>query len=808
MKKMKRTLVRRIMPAIMSVVLVLTSVQISIPVAAATEPKDSAMDRVLADAIQDGKERAELAEKTGDRSLLWDTSYFNPDSESKQTKTLRRISAASETEVNLPAKYDLRDEGYVTPVKWQNPFGTCWGFATIAAAETSILSEKKMKYDKETNDLDLSELHLAWFSAHALPEDSSTGQGGEGIYPGSETCEGLNAGGATYYGTIAFASGMGPRSERDIPYQPKDPENHIYTVKVTDQNGDPFDLPLMYKADADWSVDESERFGIGGGGYELEESSLLPSPADRTMNEDGEIVYQYNEEGTKAIKKELMEGRAVSIGFSSDQSRPGQELDEGAHLNPDTWAHFTYDVNDEAGHSVTIVGWDDDYAVSNFLEGHQPEGPGAWIVKNSWGSVSNKFPHWYPWGIDGEGYFYLSYYDRSIVVPETFNFFTEGSGYDELYANQYDYMPAEGLDIHASDKKVSEANVFHAEDGDMTLRCVAATTSKAGAKITYEIYKLNDNYTSPTDGTLLETIEKTYEYAGYHRENLKTEQHFRMGEPYSVVVTQESDGRYLYGAASGTSKTSWERLPEETKPYSYYSVGVIHKGESFLGSEDESGGYDWVDWKDFSQKYLAATGNMTTLDNFAIKTYSDPYDGFPPQTTKEPQTTNLSTAEVTLAKTNYTYNGSPKTPDVTVTAAGKTLTKDKDYTVSYKNNTNAGTAAVTVTAKDNSGYTGSKAVTFTIKKASQTLKLKVSKKKYKAKKLKKKKAAFKIKPSKNKTSMTYKVTKGSSKYIRVSKKGVVTMKKGAKKGTYKVTVTAKASTNYKKAKKVVTIIVK
>lgn len=31
------------------------------------------------------------------------------------------------------------DRCYVTPVREQNPFGTCWGFASIAAAEISIL---------------------------------------------------------------------------------------------------------------------------------------------------------------------------------------------------------------------------------------------------------------------------------------------------------------------------------------------------------------------------------------------------------------------------------------------------------------------------------------------------------------------------------------------------------------------------------------------------------------------------------------------------------------------------------------------
>ena len=46
------------------------------------------------------------------------------------------------------------------------------------------------------------------------------------------------------------------------------------------------------------------------------------------------------------------------------------------------------------------------------------------------------------------------------------------------------------------------------------------------------------------------------------------------------------------------------------------------------------------------------------------------------------------------------------------------------------------------------------------------------------------------------------------KYITVNKKGKVTLKKGAKKGTYKVTVTIKATKNYKKAQKTIKIVVK
>lgn len=79
---------------------------------------------------------------------------------------------------------------------------------------------------------------------------------------------------------------------------------------------------------------------------------------------------------------------------------------------------------------------------------------------------------------------------------------------------------------------------------------------------------------------------------------------------------------------------------------------------------------------------------------------------------------------------------------------------------------------------------------------------------YKAKALKKKAASFKIKVSGAKGKVSFKLTKGSKKLVSVSSSGKVTLKKGCKKGTYKVTVTAAAVTGYKAASKVVTIKVK
>ena len=70
----------------------------------------------------------------------------------------------------------------------------------------------------------------------------------------------------------------------------------------------------------------------------------------------------------------------------------------------------------------------------------------------------------------------------------------------------------------------------------------------------------------------------------------------------------------------------------------------------------------------------------------------------------------LTDAAITVA--DQTYSGSALTPAVTVKDGETTLTSGTDYTVSYTDNTNVGTATVTVTYKGN--YSGSQTATFAI----------------------------------------------------------------------------------------------
>lgn len=61
-------------------------------------------------------------------------------------------AAYGNREAAFPSSYDARKEGLVTPVKNQNPFGTCWAFGMAAIMETSLLAQNKGTGDQNWAD--------------------------------------------------------------------------------------------------------------------------------------------------------------------------------------------------------------------------------------------------------------------------------------------------------------------------------------------------------------------------------------------------------------------------------------------------------------------------------------------------------------------------------------------------------------------------------------------------------------------------------------------------------------------------------
>lgn len=168
--------------------------------------------------------------------------------------------------------------------------------------------------------------------------------------------------------------------------------------------------------------------------------------------------------------------------------------------------------------------------------------------------------------------------------------------------------------------------------------------------------------------------------------------------------------------------------------------------------------------------------------------------------TQSPAKKKLTDSMVTVTAKALTYNKTAQVPTaVKVVVDGKTLKEGTDYLVVVAKITNAGKYIVTTQVIGIGHYEGTvaKKVTVTMKKAKQKLK-NTKKRKVKYKKVKKKKVKIKLKV---KSTGTGKIKyKRVSKRLKVSKKGKVTIRKGTKKGTYKVKVKAYANGNYKATK--------
>ena len=145
--------------------------------------------------------------------------------------------------------------------------------------------------------------------------------------------------------------------------------------------------------------------------------------------------------------------------------------------------------------------------------------------------------------------------------------------------------------------------------------------------------------------------------------------------------------------------------------------------------------------------------------------------------------------------TNKTYTGKALIQTLAVKIDEASLKEGTDYTVTYSNNTNAGTATATITGKGN--YNGTKNVAFKINKANQSITAKASASSIAVGKT----ATVSITGAKG--TKSFKSSDTSIATVNAST-GVVT---GKKAGTVTITATSAATSNYNAASKAVKIAI-
>ena len=172
---------------------------------------------------------------------------------------------------------------------------------------------------------------------------------------------------------------------------------------------------------------------------------------------------------------------------------------------------------------------------------------------------------------------------------------------------------------------------------------------------------------------------------------------------------------------------------------------------------------------------------------------------------------SIAKAAVRLGRTSFVYTGKQCKPKVYLSIRDLILRAGSDYLVTYANNIDVGTA--TATAKGIGNFKGTVQAAFKITKAPQpmTVTTKIVNLKYSV--LKRTQVVvggakvFVIRNNQGKVSFLK--LSGSSHAVVNTKNGDLLVKKGTKKGTYKikVRVTAKGNKNYKAGSRTVTVTI-
>jgi len=364
----------------------------------------------------------------------------------------------------LPARYDLREEGYITSAKSQIG-GTCWAYGSIGAIESNMI--RKGMAD---TSLDLSEAHLIWFGrGKGGPEDPSNPLFGDGTYLGTDAYQ---KGGGLYWVTAPLAAWEGVVYESDTPAH-----NEA--------------LP----------IDESQRF----------------KSAAHLQN-----MRKFAKKDALIIKQMLMEKGAMSFSYfiPSDIEPMSEQCG---------YYQTVYDPSDPerskvkgGGHTVTLVGWDDNFPKENFNE--TPPGDGAWILRNTWGEHASRTE---------KGFFYMSYYEAGIGDISLFDM-EPADNYSGIY--QYDGDSDTSYSTgHGADYGFLQANVFEARQNE-NITAVGFYVNNYDVPYEAEIYALEPDFSNPRDGVLLIKVNGLADYIGYYTVPLTPGCGVREGQLFSVVI--------------------------------------------------------------------------------------------------------------------------------------------------------------------------------------------------------------------------------------------------------------------------------
>ena len=341
-----------------------------------------------------------------------------------------------EGEKLLPAAYDMRDYGRVTPVRDQGRYGTCWAFASLGALETTLLPEEEGIFSTD---------HMSMNNSYNLDIDS----GGEHTM------------------SIAYlAAWQGPVYEANDPYGDGESNGNLKAVK------------------------------------HLEEALII------------------NEKDIDVLKSAIFRYGAVETSVYTQM----EYVDSISPYYSKENASYYYDGEELPNHDVVVVGWDDNYAKENFT--NVPEGDGAFICKNSWGTE-----------FGDRGYVYVSYYDANICKKSVvYTRVGDADNYDNIYQTDLlGWIGHMGFDK----EEAYFANVYTAGAGE---ELAAVSFYATGKDTEFEVYVVSDFEDEASFKNRQFVTAGSTKYAGYYTVDFPEAIKLADNERFAVVVKIKTPG--------------------------------------------------------------------------------------------------------------------------------------------------------------------------------------------------------------------------------------------------------------------------
>ena len=410
-----------------------------------------------------------------------------------------------------------------------------------------------------------------------------------------------DTGGNEYMYSGYFTSGYGPVSDSLFPYD---------TTKSTLQI-----IPSILNAKGNYRATDVQFFKT-------------------TDDANGAL----NSETVNTVKQAVYNNGSVTCGITWDSSM----------IQKDKVSYYNNDDNarNDSNHEVLIVGWDDDYSADHF-KGVTKNG--AWLVRNSWGN-----------NIGDNGYFWVSYQDKSLIPSCTIRSYEEVSDDDTIYnldesGALYPQVTYDGT------SQVGFINSFSLKKREK-LKEVTFYEAETGAQYQLFYVPVKDDGSLDIGNKQAITEKKTLDFPGYHTEKITKEINVKKAA-IMVMIDSNEDSAGL--GAEGSISDGRKKL----------YIPTLEKGQSYIYANGELD-----DLYDMG----------TNFGNWSIKLVTEKADSaFYAKDHKN--STDLG---------SFRWTGSsvkPSIGDIVSEDDGSVLKQGTDYELEYENNTNPGTATVKIT---------------------------------------------------------------------------------------------------------------